>query len=173
MSKFKVFAKYIFKDCYKKFLTDYIIFDDGLEDTIKNNSLPISQMTEEQKIKLLDSLEIYSNYNEDFSRIIKKKILNQNAIVNIESIKEDMNTEKDGYTIFKAKSKLIIKYILIILLLLYSTIDFYANNKVCLDIEADEVDENYWLFEGKKYKVINYELQNDYFLYFNILKLYI
>lgn len=73
MSKFKVFAKYIFKDCYKKFLTDYIIFDDGLEDTIKNNSLPISQMTEEQKIKLLDSLEIYSNYNEDFSRIIKKK----------------------------------------------------------------------------------------------------
>ena len=112
MSKFKIYCKCLSKDLYTIFLKDNIIFYDEIELFGMENKIPISGMNKEQRIKLIESLEMFISYNTDFSELTMKHMANPDAIVNFKSNKEFIRHTSDNYPLNKARAKLIIKFIL-------------------------------------------------------------
>ena len=118
-------------DCFYKLFNKNIMANDETQSVARKNTKLLTDMTLEQRINVINSMDEIINYNSDFNGIIINYLLDLRKIPNSENIFQLIKSQY-SYYYYKALIIAIIKALLILIQLIIILIIFYPKYE-CID----------------------------------------
>ena len=120
-----------FKDCFYKLFNKNLMVLDKSQLVNRNNLKKLNDMTLEQRIAVIDSLDEIINYNWDFNKIIINYLLDSSKKPNNQNLVQVIKTQYKYYY-YKAIIIAIFKSLLILTQLIIILITFFQKYE-CID----------------------------------------
>jgi len=130
-NKCKKCLDFFSNDCFYKLFNKNIMAIDETQSVARKNTKLLTDMTLEQRINVINSMDEIINYNSDFNGIIMNYLLDFTKIPNSENIFELIKSQY-SYYYYKALIIAIIKALLILIQLIIILIIFYPKYE-CID----------------------------------------
>jgi len=130
-NKCKKCLDFFSNDCFYKLFNKNIMAIDETQLVARKNRKLLTDMTLEQRINVINSMDEIINYNSDFNGIIMNYLLDFRKIPNSENIFQLIKSQY-SYYYYKALTIAIIKALLILIQLIIILIIFYPKYK-CID----------------------------------------
>ena len=130
-NKCKKCLNFFFNDCFYKLFNKNIIAIDESQSYARQNNKLLTDMTLEQRIFVINSLDEIINYNSDFHEIIMNYLLDFRKIPNRQNCFQLIKSQY-SYYYYKAIIIAIIKSLLILIQLIIILITFYPKYE-CID----------------------------------------
>ena len=133
-----------------------------IDPSLRTSALTLSQMDDNTKVKIMDTLEEASELNKDFCNLKSKFVSSLNLQINLESFQRVIKEEKSGFYYKKAIFLVAISSLLLIiqnymeLFVMYPKvycIDERIDLRNKLNVTNVINNEEFWIFDNTKYKV--------------------
>ena len=130
--------------------------------SLKSSNLTLSQMDDNTKVTIMDTLDEASELNKDFCNLKSKFVSSLNQQINLESFQKAIKDEKSGFYYKKAIFLVAISSLLLIiqncmeLFVMYPKvycIDERIDLRNKLNVTNVINNEEFWIFDNTKYKV--------------------
>ena len=124
--------------------------------SLRNSHLTLSQMDENTKVKIMETLDRASEINKDFCNLKSIFVSSLNRQINLDSFKTLIRKEKSGFYYKKAIFLSVISWLLLIFQFYMELFVMYPK-VYCIDERIDLRNvinnEEFWIFDNTKYKV--------------------